>query len=106
MIAQISWAGKARSNFKKITEKPIQGFSVIFSLQTPKYLRTCYELIYTSCLSGFPISSSESLAVLRRYIFFLHPDLVEAQASPSIKKSPDTYAQALYIHCGVQLPAA
>ena len=28
-------------------------------------LRTCYELIYTSCLSGFPISSSESLAGLR-----------------------------------------
>ena len=25
----------------------------------PAPLRTCYELIYTSCLSGFPISSSE-----------------------------------------------
>ena len=28
-------------------------------------LRNCYELIYTSCLSGFPISSLESLAGLR-----------------------------------------
>ena len=28
-------------------------------------VRTCHELIYTSCLSGFPISSSERLAVLR-----------------------------------------
>ena len=27
-------------------------------------VRNCYGLIYTSCLSGFPISSSESLAVL------------------------------------------
>ena len=35
-------------------------------------LRTCYELIYTSCLSGFPISSSESLAVPRYgCVFFL-----------------------------------
>ena len=32
----------------------------------------CYELIYTSCLSGFPISSSESLAVPRYgCVFFL-----------------------------------
>ena len=35
-------------------------------------VRTCHELIYTSCLSGFPISSSESLAVPRYgCVFFL-----------------------------------
>ena len=33
------------------------------------YLRNCYELIYTSCLSGFPISSSESLSGLRSATF-------------------------------------
>ena len=35
-------------------------------------IRTCHELIYTSCLSDFPISASESLAVARYgCVFFL-----------------------------------
>ena len=35
-------------------------------------LRTCHELIYTSCLPDFPISASKSLAVPRYgYVFFL-----------------------------------
>ena len=39
--------------------------SLLYSAAKQNLFRTCHELICTSCLSGFPISSSESPAGLR-----------------------------------------